>query len=278
MAILLEKAVGVLQRVLVGQPPFTDLEYVVEKLRREPVKLVLLVPRWPSKPWWKPLQSIAESHVVLPREETTYIPGKGLPVMPSPPWDSVLFKINTMESHREGRRDTTPRGLGIERWVWCDFKNWNLEVLRDHVALAGPEATAVRLAVGGNLAELMRAQGDARFGPKAGTGHSPAKSVQIKRSCTKDQSGETTQMKFRLRVRGSDGIPVWMSAIVDTGAETSLIKRGFMMDLMKTSSEPLRLVTATGDSIQGGDKEITLKMDFQTRKMGPKPGDRKSVG
>ena len=142
-----------------ANPPFGDLEYVVEKLRREPVKMLLLVPRWPSKPWWKPLQDIAESHVVLPKDTTIYIPGKGLPLRPRPQWDSVLFKIDTTGKHKEGKRDTTPRGLGIERWVWCDFKGWGLEVLRDHVALARPQDIAVRLAVGRDLAEKLRMQG-----------------------------------------------------------------------------------------------------------------------
>ena len=58
-----------------------------------------------------------------------------------------------------------------------------------------------------------------------------------------------------------------MSSIVDTGAQTCLIKRGFMMDLMETSPEPLRLVKATGDLIMWGYKKIGLKMGFLTRKM-----------
>ena len=40
------------------------------------MKVVVLVPRWSSKQWWNPLQIIAESHVVLPKNETLYIPGK----------------------------------------------------------------------------------------------------------------------------------------------------------------------------------------------------------
>ena len=85
---------------------------------------------------------------MIPKGKTVYIPGKGLPFMPSPPWDSVLFKINTLEKHRKRKRNTTHRGLGIERWVWNALKGWGLEVLKMNSLNPARREAAVRLALG----------------------------------------------------------------------------------------------------------------------------------
>ena len=64
------------------------------------------------------------------------------------------------------------------------------------------------------------------------------------------------QMMFRLQVKGKDGQPFWVRALVDTGAQASLIRTGLARDLVKPSKRPLRLVIANGEVLGGGDKEI----------------------
>ena len=173
----------------------------MEKLRTEPVRLCLLVLKWPSQPWWKALWELSECHRVIPSEKTLYIPGKGLPFMPSPPWDTVLFKINTLEQHQEGKRNTTPRGLGVERWVWNDFKGRGLEVLKMNSLNPDHREAAVRLALGFDLFHVQKEQGHPALAdldrPKV-----TARTVEIKRSSQTGAPGDSKQMKFRLKVKG----------------------------------------------------------------------------
>ena len=58
--------------------------------------------------------------------------------------------------------------------------------------------------------------------------------------------GKGKQMVFHLQVKGTDGQPFWVKALVDTGAQASLIGTGLARDLVKPSKRTLRLVTANG--------------------------------
>ena len=63
------------------------------------------------------------------------------------------------------------------------------------------------------------------------------------------------QMVFRLQVKGKDGQPFWVRALLDTGEQARLIRTGLARDLVKPSKRPLRLVTASEEVLGGGDKE-----------------------
>ena len=69
-------------------------------------------------------------------------------------------------------------------------------------------------------------------------------------------------MVFHLQVKGKDGQPFWVRALVDTGAQSSLIRTWLARDLVKPSKRSLRLVTANGEVLGGGDKEVELKIHF----------------
>ena len=77
--------------------------------------------------------------------------------------------------------------------------------------------------------------------------------------------GKGKQMVFHLQVKGKDGQPFWVTALVDTGTQASLIRTGLAGDLVKPSKRPLRLVTANGEVLGGGDKEVELLIHFLQR-------------
>ena len=63
--------------------------------------------------------------------------------------------------------------------------------------------------------------------------------------------GKGKQMVFHLQLKGKYGQPLCVRAMVDTGAQASLIRTGLARDLVKPSKRPLRLVTANGE-VRGG--------------------------
>ena len=80
------------------------------------------------------------------------------------------------------------------------------------------------------------------------------------------------QMVFYLQVKGKDWQPFWVKAMVDTGAQASPIRTGLARDLVKPSKRPWRLVTAKGEVLGGGDKEVQLLIHFRRRNAEVKPG------
>ena len=79
-------------------------------------------------------------------------------------------------------------------------------------------------------------------------------------------------MVFRLQVKGKDGNPSWVRALVDTGTQASPILTRLARDLAKPSKRPLRLVTANGEVLGGGDKEVELMIHFLQRSAEVQPG------
>ena len=67
--------------------------------------------------------------------------------------------------------------------------------------------------------------------------------------------GDHLQLLMKIRVLLSKGAEKDLSVLVDTGAEAKLIKKGFLNDsLMRTAREPLSFVTASGQPLEGGQK------------------------
>ena len=73
---------------------------VVQKVLREPVQLVVLAPYWPKQEWFRKLESLAEDSYFIYRAETEYLPPDGIPTPPPPQWDTILFRVNTLEKGR----------------------------------------------------------------------------------------------------------------------------------------------------------------------------------
>jgi hypothetical protein len=52
-------------------------------------------------------------------------------------------------------------------------------------------------------------------------------------------------------------------ALLDTGAEVNLVRKGLVpSDAFQNSDSPLRILTASGDELDGGDKEVGLEIRF----------------
>ncbi len=63
-----------------------------------------------------------------------------------------------------------------------------------------------------------------------------------------------------------------MRALVDTGAEVNLIRKGFFPDgIICPETRELKLVTANGKEMEKGKEEVTLKVSFKEEEMTDPP-------
>ena len=60
------------------------------------------------------------------------------------------------------------------------------------------------------------------------------------------------------------GRRIVMRALVDTGAQTSLVRSGILPNgCFRPAKQPLRLRTASGDSLPGGEREADIRLMFK---------------
>ena len=76
------------------------------------------------------------------------------------------------------------------------------------------------------------------------------------------QQGDERQLHLKVRVRcGQEELSV--DALVDTGAQVSLVRRGlFKEESLQPSRRPVRLKVANGEIMGGGTYEATISMEF----------------
>ena len=104
------------------------MDAFVEKAKTEPLRMVVLSPYWPKQSWFDELSQLFECSHVLRREETRYLPRKGLPTPPAPHWETVLFRIDTVKqgispadpNHTKSQETTTKK----------ENKDWGLKELK----------------------------------------------------------------------------------------------------------------------------------------------------
>ena len=72
-------------------------------------------------------------------------------------------------------------------------------------------------------------------------------------------------MTFQLQAQGRNGQSAFLKAIIDTGACVNLVKQGFFESLMTPNKNPLTLVTANGEKLNGGDREVELDLSFKMK-------------
>jgi hypothetical protein len=64
---------------------------------------------------------------------------------------------------------------------------------------------------------------------------------------------------MRVQARGPDGQTHFINALIDTGAEVNLVRRGMLPSTyLLPAPKPLSLVTASGAKMEGGEREATL--------------------
>jgi hypothetical protein len=59
-------------------PPVQIIDKVLQKIVQERVTALLVVPRWPTQPWWGLLRPIAKTVLVLGRSQDILIPGPAM--------------------------------------------------------------------------------------------------------------------------------------------------------------------------------------------------------
>lgn len=91
----------------------------------------------------------------------------------------------------------------------------------------------------------------------------PAEAYPIGEVRARDQ--EHRQVLVHVRAKGSDGPWTILAALVDTGAEVNLIRKGAVSaHLFRPAERPLTLLTADGSRMDGGQREVTLRLCLGT--------------
>ena len=91
------------KQVAVGQPPFDCMHEVVQKMQREPVNMILLVPYWPRQAWFSLLERMATNSFFIYRSETEYKPKPGLPTPPASEMGHSPVPGGNFEERGDGR-------------------------------------------------------------------------------------------------------------------------------------------------------------------------------
>ncbi|GAB5537885.1 MAG: hypothetical protein Rubg2KO_41340 [Rubricoccaceae bacterium] len=80
----------------------------------------LLVPKWTSAPWWRPLQRLAWLQVFLPAQPQMFVSGRSACALDRPSWDLVLFRLDWPQPWPHLRLDLLPSQfpcLFTQDWV-----------------------------------------------------------------------------------------------------------------------------------------------------------------
>ena len=81
------------------------------------------------------------------------------------------------------------------------------------------------------------------------------------------KKGNAKQLLIKIRATQPDGRQVDLHALIDTGAQANLIKKGLLHpSVFRPSQKPLALITADGTKMDGGLQEVTLNLKFSARK------------
>ena len=82
-------------------------------------------------------------------------------------------------------------------------------------------------------------------------------------------TGENTQLVMDLLVDLPNGDQQILKALIDTGAETNLVRQGVLPGhLFHSAPNPLKLVSAGGQRLEGGERLIELALEFNAEKNG----------
>ena len=66
-----------------------------------------------------------------------------------------------------------------------------------------------------------------------------------------------------------------VTAFIDTGSEISLVKRGLLPDgLLKKAARPMQLLTASGQPMRGGSREVNSHLKLEGKSAGDPPHKR----
>ena len=75
---------------------------------------------------------------------------------------------------------------------------------------------------------------------------------------------EFLQLVLKVEVQLENGTTKFLNALVDTGAQTNLLKSGVAsFRCTHKGKEPLEVIAANGEIIRGGDRETSVKLRFE---------------
>lgn len=76
-----------------ANPPFSQLHRVVQLVKEQRPKLVLIAPVWPAQPWFSELVTVAADVVVFSKDTPLYYGGAQARALPCPGWRSAAWII-----------------------------------------------------------------------------------------------------------------------------------------------------------------------------------------
>jgi hypothetical protein len=284
--------------LLWANPPFSALERVVEKLANEPCKVALVTPNWEDRNWWKALQALPHNKICLPPRHHLFYGGFKKTSLPQKSWRTVVWLVDTRQ-HAKGSQDPPSSGASTPE------KKRGLTELREEMAklpqvqwshgFQGGKPTFVDAPdFSGPLPGMDDKQCQTDFFPGDALHPLPChnsdvptivvtppdsppvaylrggiRTVGERHHPHGDPTGSLERyLKLAVTVTTSDGEKFQAKALVDTGAEVSLIKKDLVPEKFFTPAKnPLRLVAANNQKLSGGSLEVVAELQLQARNL-----------
>ena len=106
-------------------PPFDQIQRMVEKLRRDKARAIVVVPGWQQTPWWNRLQDIVVNQMRLPKRRGIFLK-EGREAMPPPSWTVWAFLVDGSILDNENAACSVE--AGVDSWPMSSLPGVGLEL------------------------------------------------------------------------------------------------------------------------------------------------------
>jgi hypothetical protein len=79
-----------------AHPPIAIIAKVLRKIEEEKVEAIVVIPNWPTQPWWPVLQKLVWKSVILGNSEEVLVPGQAMKgrMTKLPPGQMMMSRIS----------------------------------------------------------------------------------------------------------------------------------------------------------------------------------------
>ena len=264
-----------------ANPPFALLSKVVAKLQEDRCRVMLVTPQREDKPWWVPLSRLAKSFVVLPPRHRIFLGGFRKEPLPQKDWKTLVWFIDTTDRIKitvtPPSNQSTPSLRGFNELLEENSKIPQFQWSHAHRGGKGasearkPECADVgtQTADKERVAPLIIPQdpvvAECEETPRAFIrgGLRTLNQDHHKREPT---GGLNKLLRVDVVLHTLDGIETQASALVDTGAEVSIVRTGLLPEkCFSEAKRRVRLLAANNARLDGGTQEVELEVRLNAR-------------
>ena len=270
--------------------PFSLLEKVAEKLTFEKCHLALITPDWEDRKWWKTLSNLPHRKLCFPTRTPLFYGGfRKKPLPPKKNWRTVMWLIDTRNLPQKKSLHTQTPQRGLEelkrevekipavQWTHGYQGGKPSQKGKPHIPYPGESSISVKEQNTQTEFMAIQEQNENSVDPEEETEENlprtplatfrgGVKTFEEEKPKTKSTGGLEKVLKIKVVLATPDGARYQALALIDTGAEVSLVRKGLLPEKTFTEAQVrLRLVTATNQRIQGGTTEAKIEMEIPAR-------------